>query len=83
MSKQETVMVIAAPIKGHPHFHFCSTRLQGEDYWYRATGLNWVGQHITDVMLQEGVAAAVTNIEQVRECGDSVDYRVTYTPAEE
>ena len=84
MSLRNSMMIIVNPnIK---MFHFCDQRLAGicNEAWYPFAE-NALFQYVEKYLVSSGLAQNVVSVDNVRQCGDCVDYQVTFNeslPAE-
>jgi hypothetical protein len=74
-------VIIVAPMKGIPSFHFTSTLLQGNDIWF-PIGEDSLFVAVEKVMQANEVAHNVTSVGEIRECGPSKDYLVVFNMGE-
>lgn len=81
MSRKELI-IVTAPIKGIESLHFTSTKLQGEDLWIPLANTKLFEQ-VEQLLTVNRIANNVTRIENVRACGLSTEYKVTYNEWEQ
>jgi len=57
-------------------FHFCETKLQGEDIWFVVNAPLF--DSIERIMTLNNVAHNIAHIKKIRTCGASEDWQITY-----
>lgn len=75
---RKTVTVILCYVEGQPCFHFCQTKLQGEDLWFPMSTQGDMLASIERVMQVNRVALNVTSISVLRKRSTYTDVSVTY-----
>lgn len=78
-SERKTLMMILDTKR--QAFHFCGTKLQGDDIWFAVNGHLY--ECVEKIMTLNKVAHNVAYIECIRTCGNNEDYEITYNTSRE
>lgn len=81
-NKRSDVVVIFDRKRGM--FHFTSGPLRtsnsGRELWFPQARMD-IFQSVEHVLVNNGIANHCVHLEELRRCGESTDYRITYSPA--
>lgn len=74
-------LVINVSVKNQA-VHFCETKLAGEDHnlWFPLPLVEGADlfSMVEDIMVLNGIANNITEVKELRQCGDHIDFQVIY-----